>query len=474
MTVISALLLATVTTLTSPTPLPQAPAPGAAPAPAGHLERALVAATTAEGATRHLAALQRIADGAGGSRAAGTPGHERSARYAGRLLEAAGYDVTYQRFDFDHREPVAERLTQLTPRERALPIRLMTYTASTPEGGVEAPLADAGDGCESGDFPEGAFRGRIALIERGECTFARKAANAAAAGAVGAVVRNNVPGALSGTLDADSPAGIPVGGIGQEDGAELHQALADGSEVRVRLELRERSERRTTTNVLADSPGGDPSRTVLVGAHLDSVPEGPGINDNGSGAAGVLETALRLAAVDPAGRHGNRVRFALWSAEEEGLLGSKHYVAGLSAAERSDVALYLNFDMIGSPNHGIFVYAADPDADPARSAAVSEDLTAFLRARGDSPAPARFDGRSDYAPFLAAGIPAGGAYTGAEGIKTEAQAEAWGGTPGAPFDPCYHAACDDHGNIGAEALEAGVKLIAHAVGSYAERLPAAH
>ena len=518
MTVTPALVLAAVTTVTSALALPftsaTPPSPAAAresapdsvPVPPGHLAQALVAATTAEGTTRHLAAFQRIANGAGGNRAAGTPGHERSARYAGRLLEAAGYEVTYQQFDFDYREPVTERLTQLTPAERELPIRLMTYTAGTPEGGIEAPLADAGDGCESSDFPESAFQGRIALIARGTCTFAQKAANAAAAGAVGAVVYNNVPGSLSGTLDAASPATIPVGGISQEDGAALLRDLsgpsagtagtagtretpepsgAAGTEVRVRLELRERSERRTGTNVLADSPGGDPSRVVMVGAHLDSVPAGPGINDNGSGAAGVLETALQLAAVDPVGRHGNRVRFALWSAEEEGLLGSRHYVAGLSAAERDQLALYLNFDMIGSPNHGVFVHTPEAGpgaqagggrqattADPEVLAAISADLTAFLEARGDAPAPVGFDGRSDYAPFLEAGIPAGGAFTGAEGIKTETEAARWGGTPGEPFDPCYHEACDDHANIDLAALESGVKLIAHAVGSYAERLPA--
>ena len=122
------------------------------------------------------------------------------------------------------------------------------------------------------------------------------------------------------------------------------------------------SETRTTYNVLADSPTGDPSRTVVVGAHLDSVPRGPGINDNGSGSAGILEIAEQMAARDIAPR--NRVRFAFWGAEEFGLLGSEHYVAGLSQAEKDQIELNLNFDMVGSPNYVRFVYDGDNSAFP--------------------------------------------------------------------------------------------------------------
>ncbi len=229
------------------------------------------------------------------------------------------------------------------------------------------------------------------------------------------------------------------------------------------LELTELAEERTTVNVIAETRGGDPDRVVMAGAHLDSVAEGPGINDNGSGSAGVLETALRLAEAAPEGRPPNRVRFALWSAEESGLLGSKHYVNGLSPDEREDIAVYLNFDMIASPNHGHFVYEGDP--------AVTEEITDFLRGRGERTAPTPFDGRSDYSPFVTAGIPAGGTFTGAEGVKSEEQARWWGGTAGDAHDPCYHTACDDLGNIGRTALDTQVKVIAHTVGTYAWRAP---
>ncbi|RBM24232.1 M28 family peptidase [Streptomyces sp. PT12] len=427
------------------------------------LAHALVDAVSAEGAMRHLAAFQRIADGADGTRAAGTPGHERSARYAGDLLEEAGYDVTYQRFDFPYREAVTQRLTALGPEPRDIPVRALTYTASTPPGGVEAELAPAGTGCAAEDFDPADHRGRIALIERGTCTFAQKEANAAHAGARGALVVNNTPGVLSGSLGGPDDSAIPVGGLSREDGATLADAVERGETVEVRLELEELSERRETFNVLAESPGGDPDHTVMAGAHLDSVPAGPGINDNGSGSAGVIETALRLAEADPRGRHPHRVRFALWSAEEFGLLGSEHYVDGLSKEERDAIAVYLNFDMIGSPNHGNFVHEGTPG--------VAADITAFLGDRGETARPAALDGRSDYAPFVAAGIPVGGTFTGAEGIKSDEDAEVWGGEAGEPHDPCYHAACDTLENVSRAALATHAQVIAHLVGGYAWRLP---
>ncbi|TDC73928.1 M28 family peptidase [Streptomyces hainanensis] len=443
------------------------PAPPSAPS----LADRLVTHTTAEGALRHLEAFQRIANASDGNRAAGTEGHERSARYVGALLTRAGYDVSYQRFAFPYREPVTQRLTQLTPTEREIPLRLFSYTANTPAGGVAAPLTAAGDGCEATDFTATPEPG-IALIERGGCTFALKVANAAEAGALGAVIYNNAPGALSGTLGAPEAGLLPAGGVSRADGLALAEELTAGREVTLRLEVEELAEDRDTVNVLAESPDGDPERVVMAGAHLDSVRNGPGINDNGSGSAGLLETALRLAEVDPAGLlREQRVRFAFWSAEEFGLLGSEHYVTGLSDAERRRVALYLNFDMIASPNHGQFVYGAEAERDGPVSAAIAADLTRFLDDSGHPSRPTAFDGRSDYGPFLDAGIPAGGTFTGADGLKSAAEAELWGGAVDTAYDACYHAACDDLDNISRAALEANVKVIAHSVGRYATRLP---
>ncbi|WP_240796389.1 M28 family peptidase [Streptomyces sp. RFCAC02] len=460
----TAVLTATAALAAVPLLLGAAPATPPAPAPHDRAEvfaRALADATTADGALRHLAEFQRIADASGGHRAAGSPGHEESARYAGRLLEAAGYDVTHQRFTFDHREPLTERLTQLTPDERAIPVRTLTYTPATPDGGIQAPLADAGTACAPS--PAGTYTGRIALIERGDCTFAEKQANAAAGGALAALVRNNTAGELSGTLGDPAAGRIPTGGITREDGTALADALAAGETVTVRLELAELAEERETVNVIADSPGGDPRRTVMAGAHLDSVPDGPGINDNGSGSAALLETALRLAEADPAGRAPHHLRFALWSAEESGLAGSEHYVEHLPGGASDAIALYLNFDMLASPNHGLFVLDGDP--------AIAGDLTELLRAEGADPEATALDGRSDHTPFIDAGIPAGGVFTGAEGIKTPAGADRWGGTADSAYDPCYHRPCDDLDNIGRPALTVTARVVAHAVGRYAWSLP---
>jgi Zn-dependent M28 family amino/carboxypeptidase len=212
----------------------------------------------------------------------------------------------------------------------------------------------------------------------------------------------------------------------------------------------------------------------MLGAHLDSVTAGPGINDNGSGSAGLLEVAQELARSKA--RPANKVRFAWWSAEENGLFGSKAYVANLSARARKQIELYLNFDMIASPNYGLFVHDGD-DSDstgagpgPAGSAQLERDINDFLDRRGTQHEGTDFTGRSDYGPFVAVGIPSGGTFTGAEGTKTAAQAKKFGGTAGVAYDSCYHAECDTLGNIDMTAFGANIGVMAHAVGIYAHDL----
>jgi Zn-dependent M28 family amino/carboxypeptidase len=202
-----------------------------------------------------------------------------------------------------------------------------------------------------------------------------------------------------------------------------------------------------TENILADSPFGSADEVVLVGAHLDSVPEGPGINDNGSGSAAILEIALELTKTDFEGELQNKVRFAFWGAEELGLLGSQYYVDNLSEEELAKIKLNLNFDMVGSPNYVRFVYDGDNSLGtgvegPAGSAEIEEVFVNYFESRGLASEPTEFSGRSDYGPFLEAGIPAGGLFSGAEGIKTEEQAEIYGGLADVPYDPCYHLPCD--------------------------------
>ncbi|MEQ4714775.1 M28 family metallopeptidase [Nonomuraea sp. B19D2] len=231
----------------------------------------------------------------------------------------------------------------------------------------------------------------------------------------------------------------------------------------------------TGYNVIADWPGGDPDDILMVGAHLDSVTAGPGINDNGSGSASILETALEVSrqSLQPA----KHLRFAWWGAEELGLRGSQFYVNNLPAADRARIKGYLNFDMVGSPNPGYFVYDGDNSdgtgsgPGPAGSAQLEKVIQDYFTSIGVPTRGTDFDGRSDYGPFIAVGIPAGGTFTGAEGIKSSAQATLWGGTAGQAFDVCYHRSCDTSSNINDTALDRNADAIAYAVWTVATAVP---
>jgi Zn-dependent M28 family amino/carboxypeptidase len=203
---------------------------------------------------------------------------------------------------------------------------------------------------------------------------------------------------------------------------------------------------------------------VVVGAHLDSVQEGPGINDNGSGSSAILEIALQMAELDA--QPENQVRFAWWGAEESGLIGSQFYVDSLTKRELKNTAVNLNFDMVGSPNYVRFVYdgdASDTASLASTGSGVVEDVFLDYFASQELPTePTAFDGRSDYDAFISVGIPAGGLFTGAEGIKTPEEAVIYGGTAGLAYDPCYHQACDDIGNLSEDALDEMSDAAAHA------------
>ncbi|MEV6959008.1 M28 family metallopeptidase [Streptomyces sp. NPDC051207] len=207
-------------------------------------------------------------------------------------------------------------------------------------------------------------------------------------------------------------------------------------------------------NLIADWPGGDPNQVVMAGSHLDSVSSGPGINDNGSGSAAVLETALAVARAQY--KPTKHLRFAWWDAEELGLVGSRYYVNSLSAGSRATIRGYLNFDMIGSPNPGYFVYDDDP--------AIEKTFKDYFAGIGvPTEIETEGDGRSDHAPFKSAGVPVGGLFTGASRTKTAAQAQKWGGTAGVAFDRCYHSSCDTTSNINDTALNRNSDALAHAI-----------
>ena len=438
-------------------------------------------AVTLESVKTHLANFQTIADAAGGNRFAGIEGHDLSAEYVFDQLEAAGYAPTFQEFQYD---AFFERTPSTLVRESApattyingVDFRIMTYSGS---GDVTAPLAlptGAATGCFASDY--GDMTDKIALVQRGTpagfpnnggvCTFRLKLDLAQAAGADGIIVYNNVDGVVNGTLGATGLSTIPGLGMTKALGEALRSEITGGSTPTFTMVTNTATERLSTRNVLAETPGGDPANVVMVGAHLDSVTAGPGINDNGSGSAAILETALQMSKVTPR----NKVRFAWWSAEESGLIGSTYYVAQLNQAQRDAIALYLNFDMVGSPNFARFVYDGDNSTNtaptgtntPPGSDVIERVFYGYFESQNLPAEPTPFNGRSDYGPFIAAavGIPAGGLFTGAEQPKTAEQVIKYGGVAGLAFDPCYHAACDTFANLNDEALDTNSDAIAHA------------
>ena len=430
----------------------------------------LLVCVDADGAMEHLEALQAIADDNAGNRAAGLPGYEASVDYVVETLEAAGWNVTIDEFPFTFVGP--STLEQLTPVSASYPTGPFTgsgpgdVTAAVTPVDVQLTTPNANtSGCEAADFV-GFPAGNIALIQRGTCAFGDKALNAEAAGAAGVIIFNagNDDTAarqdlIVGTLGGSDIVGIPVVGASYPQGVALAQA---GSTAHVMVPL---PEERPQKNVIAELPGKNNDNVVMAGAHLDSVQAGPGINDNGSGSASLLEIAEGISKVKPQ----NTVRLAFWGAEEAGLIGSTEYVAGLSQAEKDRIALYLNFDMVASPNYIFMVYDGDqsgfeaPVPVPDGSIAIEDLFESYFTSVGQPYDDAEFSGRSDYEAFILNGIPAGGLFTGAEVLKTAEQQAIWGGVAGESYDQCYHQACDTIDNINTEALDVNIDAIALAV-----------
>ncbi|MFE6963546.1 M28 family metallopeptidase [Agromyces sp. NPDC057679] len=436
----------------------------------------LVECVDADGAMEHLEALQEIADENGGNRAAGLPGYEASVDYVVETLEAAGWNVSIDEFDYDFIG--ASTLTQLTPVNAEYPTGAFSGSGN---GDVTAnvvpvdinltPPRASTSGCEAADFA-GFPAGSIALVQRGTCNFGDKAFFAEQAGAVGVIIFNqgNTPD-REGLIVADASSrtdgtpvshGIPVVGASFAQGEALAQP---GSRAHVFVPA---PDPRPQKNVIAELPGANDANVVMAGAHLDSVQEGPGINDNGSGSASLLELAEQMSKVKPQ----NTVRLAWWGAEEDGLLGSAAYVDGLSQAEKDRIALYLNFDMVASPNYMFMVYDGDESGFPAPvtvpegSVAIEKLFESYFTSVGEPYDDAEFSGRSDYEAFILNDIPAGGLFTGAEVVKSAEQQAIWGGTAGESFDQCYHQACDTIDNVNEHALDVNIDAIALTVLAY--------
>lgn len=439
---------------------------------AAEFASALKGKVTTDAMMAHLSKLQDIANANNGTRAVGTPGYEASVDYVVNTLRDSGFDV--QTPEFSARVFHAEK-PELTVGGRPVEARALDFSLGTPPGGVSGPLVAAPAnslGCAAADYGDLPVRGAVVLVDRGTCPFAQKEDAAAQRGAVAMIIADNVDEEqMGGTLGPTTEVKIPVLSVTKSTGVQLR-----GQPGPTTIKLDASAQSFKARNVIAQTKTGSDANVVMAGAHLDSVPEGPGINDNGSGVAAVLETAVRLGSSPPV--H-NKLRFGFWGAEELGLIGSRNYVESLDLAALKNIALYLNFDMLASPNPGYFTYDGDQSLPmdargkpvvPEGSAGIERTLVAYLKSAGKTAQDTSFDGRSDYDGFTLAGIPAGGLFSGAEGKMSADQAKLWGGTADQPFDPNYHQKGDTLDHIDRTALGINGAGVAYALGFYAQDL----
>ncbi|KAL8399679.1 hypothetical protein RB594_000180 [Gaeumannomyces avenae] len=404
-----------------------------------------------------------------------TPGRNRQWQQPGFDLTMDYVEETLKQTNFYdiERQPTVFRVARdpanVTVDGVDYPSSAMTTTTGReliPGVFKDVPIVVVGAlGCEAADYPDAT--GALTLILRGTCSFEIKSQLSKRAGAVGAIVRNaaDSPSFGNGVLGDDVASLVPTTMMRYEDGAALlarvqagPPALADLAIEYVNL---------TSYNLIATSRRGNQSNIIMAGAHADSVEAGPGVNDDGSGTISILETAVQLAKFGLT----NAVRFAWWTAEEDGLLGSYYYTRNAPAAELAKIRAYLNFDMVGSNNFVYGILDGDGDAygtaGPAGSAEIEALWEGYFASRGLPSDPSEFSGRSDYAGFLDAGIASGGLTTGADEVKTAEQVAKYGGVEGAILDPYYHTAQDTVANLNGTALGVMAKGIAYAIGTYA-------
>ena len=436
------------------------------------LERAV----TTEGIHAHQKALQDIADLNGGTRHTRTPGFTASAAYVKSTLEKTGaYNVSYSMFNMPDWEELADPSLKLTsPGSKtyvpgnaeddgntAVDFIAMEHTPDKtvtaeviPVGHTEVP-ADGGStsGCVAADYPA-TVKGNIALIQRGTCAFTAKTSLALKAGAVGVILFNEGDSAgrepaLFRSADPEYP--IPAVLSSYQVGVELYNLAASNQHPTVELATHGVDHPNFFPNVVAETKKGDPKHTVLAGAHLDSVPAGPGINDDGSGTSFQLELAEQIAKAGAPPK--NKIRFLWFGGEEDGLVGSQYYAAHMSDQDVANSQVMIDTDMISSPNFARLVYDGDGStfgsdvSGPAGSGTIEKLFVDYWAKRGMNSEPIPFDGRSDYVGFVNRGIPSGGVFAGAEAPKTAQQVQWYGGVQGEQLDPCYHEACDDYATV---------------------------
>ncbi|KAK6537577.1 Leucyl aminopeptidase yscIV [Orbilia ellipsospora] len=360
-------------------------------------------------------------------------------------------------------------------------------------GTVTAPVVLVPNfGCNATDYTTNIDVSRkIVLVTRGgDCAVGDRMILAGGAGATGLILWDtdlellkDISGAYS-TTWAAPPSGssfdprnfIVSTVIGYTEG----QALVDKYQLKespfskgnVTVTNRYHEQVFNIANIIATTKGGNQDAIINFGAHTDSVREGPGINDNGSGMIAQIEVAKALSQFSI----NNAIQFCFWNGEEEGLLGSTYYTEHLSDSDAAKIVMNVDFDMLASPNYIYGVYKSvdfpfKTDAAKAGSDMIAQTLFDFLKDDAKMPSiSTKLDGRSDYAGFLERGIPASGLFSGAEANKTEEEAKLFGGKAGEPYDACYHQACDTIDNLNYEAFLIGARSIAYTVAKYGQSI----
>ncbi|EMG50534.1 APE3 Aminopeptidase Y [Candida maltosa Xu316] len=399
------------------------------------------------------------------TRVIGSPGHWGTIGYIlTELRKLKGY-YTVKTQSFDALDGKVKSFSLLIDGIQPKSLSALSLTPPTPDGKPvhgNLVLVD-GFGCKPEDYPE-FTDGNIALIKRGECAFGDKSRNAGAAGALGAIIYDEEP--LHGTLGNPTGKEIATVSVATKDVKEYIEKLTKHPKHAFETTLYVDSYIKyiKTLNVIAESVFGDHNNVVSLGAHSDSVAEGPGINDDGSGTISLLEVAKYLTKF----KVNNAVRFAWWAAEEEGLLGSTYYTEHLTPEENAKLRVFMDYDMMASPNYEYEIYDANDKDHPDGSGHLKDLYINWYKDHGLNYTLVPFDGRSDYVGFIDGGIPAGGIATGAEGVKDAKGQEKFGGEAGKWFDPCYHQLCDNLNNPDYGAWINNTKLIAHSVAVYAK------
>lgn len=432
---------------------------------------------TTEDLMEHLQSFSDIADSNSGHRAAGTEGYDASVEYLKTVMSDTNLVISEQEVGFrlfqELSDPVLE---QTLPAQEMYAAGedfiTMTYSGA---GDVTAEIAfvnpqfppgpdpnTSEDGCNASDFEGIDVNGKVVALQRGSCDFQTKARNAQESGAAAVIIFNEGQVGrtdyAAGSLGDDSDVTIPVIGLSYAAAEAIYNLTQEGS-VTVHLAVSASDGQASAKNLIAETPGGNEDQVIMLGAHLDSAVGSPGINNNGTGAAALVELAYQIAMQDY--NFANKVRFAWWAGSENGMAGSFAYTENLSQEDAATIAVYLNADTLGS-NHGVLgvgdgdlsdtaddleSIAYNPDEMPAGSREIEAAFVSCFESKGETVIPGVVDGASDYYPFIFIGVPFGALSMGP--------------------DSCDRSACDDIENVDPDAFMANVQALADVTETYA-------